>query len=420
MPIGSIKLNTKTLDNLSKINFESYLDGVGKPLDGLAEKIGGLDKYASKLFGNIEKFSQAAIQALSKESKFKNFLDKMEKTMNSIGKVVGGFIGGVKNFVGNLIKAGINTLKKITNAVLNALQIGKLATALKNCFNTILGFLKKPFEFLSNLVKKALRFVKGFLGALGSSLNLKSIFKKDLLKGLIPESLSSALSKILSKSIILATLTGIKYRDDNDLYNTSKTFINSNGYNSVMNAFRTIFNKSLYYTDEEKKNNYSQMYKRVYDRLFNEYYNEDDEDILLSNGYNKIKFKSLARSYDFGDEGRGWMNYDIKSLSEIPIEDLRLIYSNESLRKRFPFKPIVSYTDFNSYEPFNNNDINNFEKILAMADFNRDQYYLKNEKFKKTSGSAVSKFKGFNKTYKLEEKKEKEIINIKKERVTGF
>lgn len=423
--IGNIKLNTKTLDNLSKINFESYLDGVGKPLDGLANKIGGLDKYASKLFGGIDKFSKVTSQILSKESKFKNFVAKMEKTMNSIGKAIGGFVGSVKNFVGNLIKAGISSLKKITGAILNALQIGKLATALKNCFNAILSVIKKPLEFVSKLIKKALRFVKNFLGVLGVSLKLKKAFKKELTTGNIPNSLNNALNKLLSKSIILSTLTGIKHHNDEDLYKTSKAFISSSGYNSVMSSYRTIFNKSLYYKDDDNGRGFqeqnSQMYRRVYDRILNEYNNEEDEEIMLSKAYNKVNYKSLAKHYDFGDEGRGWMNYDIKSLSKVSDSDLKYVYNNESIKKLYPYKPIISYSKVDDYEAFKNKDINQFEKILAMSNFNRDGFYIKDNNLENQyKNYSISKFEGFNKGYKLKEKEEIKIVEKKKDRVTGF
>lgn len=242
MSVGTKKITTQLLDLSVKDNFESVLDGTGKPLS-ILDSLG---------FGELG-------------STINKLINKVKSVVNKILSAIGNVLSKIGAFIKRILKA-----------------IGDI---LKPIFKELMRILGIPLKWLGNLMKNALKFIASSLGTLGGW--LKDVLGLDNGMGNMKDFASLAVSDI-ARTGFLASIFGYYSRDRHGLGSVTDRFARECGLEPVAKAYRKLFyhgkgNRDYYDT-------YNDMFSRYPDRdegrIYNAYYNRDFK-------YRNDYFKSL-------------------------------------------------------------------------------------------------------------------------------
>lgn len=420
MAVGNIKINNTILDNYKQVNFETYADGVGKPINSnyISKQI-DFKKQASPLVKDALNYSNAALDKLTEQAKRNALIQGIEKGFSVAERAIGAVVTGIKDIVSSILKTGFNTVKSLIKKLTDVIKNSAVYKFIKKGLKLVLGVLAIPFVLLDRIADKTSEYIVRGLSALGLKNKTKTAFNKHYESKFV-----SYLENSISKSCLLGIFSEVDASDDG-LYNVAVKYINSSenkndGYSNVMSALKYLVNTGSK-TDQEYYDVINRLIKNNELRL-GSYpeggYSEEDDELYVKHSLIAPNYKYLNSNLEIIDETRGWMNYDEDFISYISDEELMEFCKNPKIKAMFPGNS-VSGKDFKeAFEKDNRNSLSKYDKMLIFSEYKKSGYYATHVAEGKYDGKKV-KFEGFTHTSEIP-KKSVSYKFFKKDKITSL
>lgn len=319
MAVGKKNIKTKLIDVSTKLNFESVMDGTGKPL-GMSDSKGFLDSMLDDAgageLGNLENLSSAAVDAISKNE----IATTISEALSSVGASIGAVVDGVLKAAGGVIKS--------VGSVINSI-VSKLGSVIKAVVEPIARLIGVIGKGLGKIISKAFNFVKSLFKPVGAFLKDKVNWSK------IGSGISNFFKKVAKGIVyvasIAATLLGIRNDKPKLTAVTDKLLKDKNiGIDAVSKAYRFIF-------DHEPKR--IREYYGVFEDIPNMCYTNDNQKKIWNYRYNDNNYKTkvLSRSTYSTQVGDGsiFVPYH-RSKSKLSTREQNALLSDPNISKYIP------------------------------------------------------------------------------------
>ena len=422
MPVGKIKLNSNILDNYTQKNFETYMDGIGKPISkSELTSVLKIQNTNSPLISDSLAYSNSVLSHLNKEVRNNIIIKGIEKSLNATGKAIGLVTTTIKNLVSDVLKVGIKTLDKALKKVAKIIKDSSVYKFIQKAVRELLTYVGIPLILSERITGKVANLISKGLESLGLKNSMKNSVNNQS-KKYLDKGLDLVVKKAMYTGILIETP-----KENDGVYVTAKKLINSDpetrrSYDSVIKSlnfitFSNIKEEDDYYNAMYRLNGeYQKKYGRYPPLGFN---NKEEEEFFIRTIINRPEHGRYDK-LNIEDESRGWMGYDPNFLSEMTEDELIMLSKNKNISKLFPYGNVSGQ---NSKDYFNSltksNTLTNYEKMIIYSEYKKEQYYSSVKK-KYPHYGTVTTFNGFTSKESLPNQATKNNINIKKDRTTSL
>lgn len=422
MPVGKIKLNSNILDNYTQKNFETYMDGIGKPISkSELTSVLKIQNTNSPLISDSLAYSNSVLSHLNKEVRNNVIIKGIEKSLNATGKAIGLVTTTIKNLVSDVLKVGIKTLDKALKKVAKIIKDSPVYKFIQKAVRELLTYVGIPLILSERITGKVANLISKGLESLGLKNSMKNSVNKQS-KKYLDKGLDLVVKKAMYTGILIETP-----KENDGVYVTAKKLINSDpetrrSYDSVIKSLNFITFSNM----KEEDDYYNAMYRinGEYRKKYGKYpplgfNNKEEEEFFIRTVINRPEYGRYDK-LNIEDESRGWMGYDPNFLSEMTEDELIMLSKNKNISKFFPYGNVSgqNYKDyFNSLTK--SNTLTNYEKMIIYSEYKKEQYYSSVKK-KYPHYGTVTTFNGFTNKESLPNQATKNKINIKKDRTTSL